>query len=225
MAKLTWGDAANRIYETGVSNCALYVKNSNGTYGNGVAWEGITAVTESPSGAESTKLYANNSVYLNMTSVEEFGATIEAYTYPEEFAQCNGEAELAAGVTIGQQARKSFGLIYKTQIGSSDDGDAHGYKYHIIYGCKAAPSEKAYQTINDSPEAITFSWELSTTPEVCTGFNDTSKIEIDSTKVTSAQLEEFEEYCFGTNASGSVEGTQPQFPTPAKIVEIFGTQG
>ena len=169
MAKLVWDQSGERLFETGVSNGVLYVRNSEGEYPLGVPWNGLTAVTESPSGAEATPLYADNIKYLSLMSNEEFGATIEAYTYPDEFAECDGSAELGTGVMIGQQTRKYFGLAYKTVIGNDTDGNAYGYKLHLIYGAQAAPSEKAYATINDSPEAITFSWELTTSPIEVTG--------------------------------------------------------
>ena len=164
MSRLTWDNAGERYYETGVKQGVLYPIQSDGKYSLGVAWNGLTAVTESPSGAEATALYADDIKYLNLISNEEFGATIEAYTYPDEFAECDGSAALADGVMLGQQKRKTFGLCYKTTVGNDVDGNDYGYKLHLIYGCLAAPSEKAYATINDSPEAITFSWEVSTTP-------------------------------------------------------------
>ena len=170
MAKLTWDDTGKRLYETGVKQGVLYLLDEDGTYKNAVAWNGLTAVTESPSGAEATALYADDIKYLSLMSAEEFGATIEAYTYPEEFAQCDGSASLATGVYIGQQARKTFGMCYKTTLGNDVEGNDYGYKLHIIYGAKASPSEKAYATINDSPEAITFSWEITTTPVNVAGF-------------------------------------------------------
>ena len=168
--KLSWDKSGERFYETGVKNGVLYVQNA-GAYPKGVAWNGLTAVTESPSGAEATPLYADDIKYLELTSEEEFGGTIEAYTYPDEFAECDGSAELATGVKISQQKRKAFGLVYKTTLGNDEEGNDHGYKLHLVYGCKAAPSEKAYATINDSPEAITFSWEFTTTPVAVTGTN------------------------------------------------------
>ena len=187
MANITWDAAGDRLYETGVSNCALYIQTSTG-YSAPVAWNGITAISESPSGAESSSVYADNMKYLNLTSAEELSVTVEAYMYPEEFEQCDGTAELAAGVLLGQQSRKSFGLCYKTKIGNDVDGDAHGYKLHLIYGLKASPSEKAYSTINDSPEAITFSWECKATPVTVTGHEATSIVTVDSTRITSAKL-------------------------------------
>lgn len=199
MAELKWDQAGERLYETGVSKGVLYVYDAtNNKYGNGVAWNGLTAVTESPSGAESTPLYADDIKYLNLMSAEEFGATIEAYTYPDEFAQCDGSAELEAGMSIGQQPRKTFGLCYKTVIGNDTEGVDHGYKLHIIYGAQAAPSEKAYATINDSPEAITFSWEVTTTPVAVTGFKPTACVTIDSTKIGEDKLAAIEAKLYGT---------------------------
>lgn len=219
MAKLVWDKTGERLYETGVDRGVLYVQ-SNGTYPNGVAWNGLTAVTESPSGAEATPLYADNIKYLNLMSAEEFGCTIEAYTYPEEFAECDGSAELATGVTIGQQARKTFGLSYRTKIGNDATGDKFGYKLHLIYGGLASPSEKAYATINDSPEAITFSWEVSTTPVSVDGHSPTACITIDSTKVEPTKLAALEEILYGKDGdSGS--GTEPRLPLPSEIATLF----
>ena len=187
MAKLVWDSTGEHLYETGVRKGVLYLLDEEeGNYPEGVAWNGLTAVTESPSGAEATAIYADDIKYLNLYSAEEFGATIEAYTYPDEFAQCDGSAELVTGAEIGQQSRKTFGLCYRTAVGNDVSAEDYGYKIHIIYGCKASPSEKAYQTINDSPEAITFSWELSTTPVAVTGFKPTATVVIDSTKFVSA---------------------------------------
>lgn len=214
--KLVWDKTGERFYETGVKNCALYVQDSTGAYPKGVAWNGITAITESPSGAEASPIYADDIKYLNLISAEEFGATIEAYTYPDEFAQCDGSAEIATGITIGQQVRKAFGIAYKTTLGNDIDGNELGYKLHIIYGCKAAPSEKAYATINDSPEAITFSWEISTTPVNIEGFKPTANITIDSTKVNAEKLAALETILFG---SDSVEA---RLPLPNEIITIVG---
>lgn len=198
--KLEWDKSGERLYETGVENCALYVYNKTSkAYGNGVAWNGITAITEAPSGAEASPLYADNIKYLNLMSAEEFGATIEAYMYPVEFGACNGESELVDGVSIGQQARSTFALAYKTKIGNDTDSDAHGYKLHIVYGCLAAPSERAYATVNDSPEAITFSWEVTTTPVNVTGAKPTSIVTIDSTKADAAKLAALEAKLFGSD--------------------------
>ena len=204
MAKLTWDDTGKRLYETGVKQGVLYLLDEHGAYKNAVAWNGLTAVTESPSGAEATALYADDIKYLSLMSAEEFGATIEAYTYPEEFAQCDGSASLATGVYIGQQARKTFGMCYKTTLGNDVEGNDYGYKLHIIYGAKASPSEKAYATINDSPEAITFSWEITTTPVNVAGFKPTASIVIDSTKADPTCLAALEAKLYGAE-SGTAE--------------------
>lgn len=215
MAKLVWDQSGDRLFETGVSNGVLYVRNSVGEYPLGIPWNGLTAITESPSGAEATPLYADNIKYLSLMSNEEFGATIEAYTYPDEFAECDGSAELGDGVMIGQQTRKYFGLAYKTVIGNDTEGNAHGYKIHIIYGAQAAPSEKAYSTINDSPEAITFSWELTTTPIEVTGFKPTATLIIDSTKIDEGSLASIEDFLFGTEAA------EASLPTPDEILALL----
>lgn len=213
MAKLVWDQTGERRYETGVKNGVLYVY-SDGAYQKGVAWNGLTAVTESPSGAEATPLYADDIKYLNLVSAEEFGATIEAYTYPDEFAECDGSASLAEGISIGQQSRKTFGLVYKTTVGTDEDNEA-GYKLHIVYGCLAAPSEKAYASINDSPEAITFSWEVKTTPVNVTGHKPTSIVTIDSTKVGEGVMAKIEAKLFGT------ETEEPTLVMPDEIVSLI----
>ena len=215
MAKIVWDQIGERFYETGVKNGVLYVQDDEGNYGNGVAWNGLTAVTESPSGAEATALYADDIKYVNLMSAEEFGATIEAYTYPEEFEACDGSAELAPGVKIGQQARNAFGLCYRTVVGNDIAGNDFGYKLHIIYGATAAPSEKAYATINDSPEAITFSWEVSCTPVDVDGFKPTASLVIDSTKVDAEKLAALEAKLYGD------ESTEAMLPLPAEIAAIF----
>ena len=197
MPKLEWDKSGEKLYETGVKNCALYVFRNN-AYDKGIAWNGITGITESPSGAEASPLYADDIKYLNLISNEDFGATLEAYTYPKEFEECDGTAEISNGVSIGQQNRKTFGLVYKTTLGNDVDGNSYGYKIHVIYGCLAAPSEKAYASINDSPEAITFSWELSTTPVEVNGFKPTSTITIDSTKIDAAKLKKLEDKLYGS---------------------------
>lgn len=215
MARLVWDKTGDRLYETGVSQGVLYPQ-SGGTYPKGVAWNGLTTVTESPSGAEATALYADNIKYLNLFSAEEFGATIEAYTYPDEFMECDGSAQYAKGAYIGQQNRKSFGLCYKTLLGNDTDGQDHGYKLHIIYGAMASPSEKAYATVNDSPEAITFSWEITTTPVNVTGFEPTASIVIDSTKCDPAKLQDLEEILYGG------EEAEPRLPLPDEIATTLG---
>lgn len=211
--KLVWDKQGERLYETGVNKGVLYPF-SNKEYQAGVAWNGLTQVSESPSGAEATPLYADNIKYLNLQSAEEFGATIEAYTYPDEFAACNGELNLGKGIQVGQQKRSQFGLSYQTKIGTDEDAEA-GYKIHIVYGCLAAPSEKAYATVNDSPEAITFSWEISTTPVEVTGFKPTATLVIDSTKVDAAKLTEIENKLYGTSES------EPTLLLPNEILAII----
>ena len=226
MAKLVWDKSSERLYETGIKNGVLYVQGTGGTYPKGVAWNGLTAVTESPSGAEPTPLYADDIKYLNLLSTEEFGATIEAYTYPDEFAECDGSKSIATGVYIGQQARKAFGMCYKTTLGNDTEGNDHGYKLHIIYGALAAPSEKAYETINDSPEAITFSWEISTTPVNVTGSKPTATIVIDSTKANPEKLAALEVILFGADApNGEGAGTDPRLPLPDEIATLMTTEG
>lgn len=216
MSRLVWDQAGERVYETGVKNGVLYPQ-VNSEYPKGVAWNGLTAVTESPSGAEATALYADDIKYLNLYSAEEFAATIEAYTYPDEFAECDGSASIATGVSIGQQTRKAFGLSYKTTVGNDTDGNNYGYKLHIIYGAMAAPSEKAYATINDSPEAITLSWEISTTPVSVQGFKPTASVTIDSTKVDAAKLKALEDILYGSDSE------EPRLPLPDEIITIVGT--
>lgn len=219
MTKLVWDETGKRLYETGVKNGVLYPQDTTGAYPKGVAWNGLTAVTQSPSGAEATPLYADDMKYLNLYSAEEFGATIEAYTYPDEFAECDGSAELAKGVMIGQQPRKSFGLAYKTVIGNDIKNNKYGYKLHLIYGAMASPSEKAYATINDSPEAITFSWEITTTPVSVAGFEPTAYIEIDSTKADPTKLAKLEEKLFG---SATEEST---LPLPGEVATLMTAEG
>lgn len=224
MSKIVWDKTGERLYETGVKNGVLYVQNSDGSYPKGVAWNGLTAVTESPSGAEATALYADDIKYLNLMSNEEFGATIEAYMYPKEFKVCDGSAEIAKGVTIGQQARKTFGLAYRTVLGNDVDGNDHGYKLHLIYGATASPSEKGYSTINDSPEAITFSWELNTTPVSVTGFKPTASLVIDSTEVDAEKLAQLETILYGKDptSDGGGDGVDPRLPLPDEVAAIFG---
>ena len=213
MAKLTWDDTGKHLYETGVRNGVIYLQNADGTYGKGVAWNGLTGVTESPSGAEATAIYADDIKYLNLYSAEEFGATIEAYTYPDEFAECDGSASPATGMIVGQQARKSFGFCYRTVLGNDVAGEDYGYKLHILYGCRVSPSEKAYQTINDSPEAITFSWELTTTPvAVGDNYKPTACVVIDSTKADETKLKALEAKLYGS------DNAEPTLPLPSQII-------
>ena len=216
---LVWDQTGEKFYETGVKNGVLYVQHTDGTYPKGVAWNGLTAVTESPSGAEKTALYADDTKYLNMMSAEEFGATIEAYTYPDEFAQCDGSAEIAEGVTIGQQARKTFGMAYKTTLGNDVSNNDYGYKLHIIYGALASPSEKGYSTINDSPEAITFSWEVTTTPVNVTGKKPTASLVIDSTKANPEKLTALEKILFGSTEAAA------RLPLPDEIATLMKNVG
>lgn len=223
MSKIVWDKTGERLYETGVRNSVLYVQDAKGSYPKGVAWNGLTAVTESPSGAEATPLYADDMKYLNLLSAEEFGATVEAYTYPSEFEVCDGSAELAPGVTIGQQARKSFGLCYRTAIGNDTEGSEHGYKLRIVYGALAAPSQKEYKTINNDPDAITFSWELSTTPVNVTGGKPTATLTIDSTKVNAEKLQALEEILYGKDSTteGGNDGVDPRLPLPDEIAQLM----
>lgn len=220
MVALAWDQVGERVYEAGVDHGVLYQIDSGGDYGDGVAWNGLVTVTESPSGAESSAQYADNIKYLNLVSAEEFGGTIEAFTYPEEFAQNDGSASPQNGVTLGQQGRRTFGLVYRTRVGNDVDGTDHGYKLHLVYGAQASPSEKAYGTINDSPEAITFSWEFSTTP-VPVGeidgveYKPTATITVDSTKVDATALDALEDQLFGTS------GTDPILPNPATVIALF----
>lgn len=219
MAKLVWDQTGDRLYETGVSKGVLYPIQSDGAYSKGVAWNGLSSVTESPSGAEANPIYADDMKYLNLLSAEEFSATIEAYTYPDEFAECDGSADIATGVSIGQQKRKVFGLCYRTVLGNDVDSNDHGYKLHLIYGCMAAPSEKAYASINDSPEAITFSWEVSTTPVNVTGFKPTASITIDSTKAKKEKLTALEEILYGKD--GSDTSANARLPLPDEIASLM----
>lgn len=213
--RLTWDDAGKRLYETGVKQGVLYPQDDNGAYPKGVAWNGLTAVTESPEGAEPTPLYADDIKYLNLLSTEEFKATVEAYTYPDEFAECDGSGSLVEGVTIGQQDRKTFGLSYRTSLGNDVKGNEYGYKLHIVYGCLTAPSEKAYATVNDSPEAITFSWEVSTTPVNVTGFKPTASLVLDSVKLGAAKMKAIEDVLYGSSAA------EARLPLPDEIKSII----
>ena len=214
---LVWDAAGKRFYETGVKKGVLYVQDNKGAYPKGVAWNGLTGVTESPSGAEANPIYADDMKYLNLYSAEEFGATVEAYTYPDEFAECDGSAELTAGVTIGQQKRKAFGMCYRTVLGNDVTGEDYGYKLHIIYGAMASPSEKAYATVNDSPEAITFSWEVTTTPVNVVGMKPTASLVIDSTKVDPSKLSDLETILYGS------ENVDPRLPLPDEIKTLMTT--
>lgn len=214
MSKLIWDKTGERLYETGIEKGVLYPL-KNGTYSKGVVWNGLTSVSESPSGGEPTALYADNIKYLNIISAEEFGATIEAYMYPDEFAECDGSASIADGVTIGQQKRVPFGLSYVTKIGNDEEGTDHGYKIHLIYGATAKPSEKGYETINDSPDAATLSWEISTTPVDVPGFKPTASVVIDSTKTDAVKLKELEDILYGT------ADAEPGLPLPEELVDLF----
>ena len=217
MSKIIWDAVGEHIFETGVRNGVLYLKNTEGAYNTGVAWNGLTSVSESPEGAEATDLYADDVKYLTLMSAENFKATIEAYTYPPEFEECDGSASIATGVVIGQQTRKPFGLCYRTSIGNDTDGNEHGYKLHIVYGCQASPSEKQYSTINDSPEAITFSWEVNTTPVNVNGKKPTATLIIDSTKADKAKLTALEAILYGS------EESEPRLPLPDEIATLMTT--
>jgi len=212
---LTWDEVGDRLYEVGVDHGVLYLPDPSGIYNTGVAWNGLTTVTESPSGADSNPQYADNIKYLNLYSVEEFGGTIEAFTYPDEFAECDGTVVPSPGLAVGQQTRKMFGLSYRTKVGNDVDGADFGYKLHLVYGCTAAPSEKAYATINDSPEAISFSWEITTIPVPVTGHKPTSLIVVDSTTVDPADLASLEDLLYGLGA------TPAALPTPDAVIALF----
>lgn len=215
MSRLVWDNTGDRLYETGTKNGVLYVQDANGTYPAGVAWNGLTGVTESPSGAEANDLYADDIKYVSLRSAETFGATIEAYTYPDEFAECDGSYEMATGVYIGQQSRKTFGFSYRTVLGNDVNGDGHGYKLHLIYGATASPSEKAYATVNDSPDAITFSWEISTTPVNVPNHKPTACITIDSTKADATKLAALETILYGG------ENTEARLPLPSEVFTLM----
>jgi hypothetical protein len=215
MSKLKWDQIGERLYETGVDKVVLFPMESTGQYGTGVAWNGISAVNESPSGAEPTALYANNGKYLNLISNEDFAATIEAFTYPDEFEECDGSKEIAPGVVIGQQKRKVFGLAYRTLLGNDVDGNDHGYKLHLVYGCLAAPSENNHSTVNDSPEAGTMSWSVSTTPVEVADAKPTATVTIDSTKADKAKLKKLEDMLYGT------EHAESKLPLPAEVITLM----
>ena len=216
MAKLVWDAVGEHFYETGLTKGVLYPQKAAGTYNNGVVWNGLTSVSETPSGAEATDLYADDIKYVSLYSAEKLNCTVEAYTYPEEFEACDGTKEIATGVTIGQQERSAFGLSYRTTVGS--DTSTTDYKLHLIYGAKASPSERAYQTINDSPEANTFSWEMTTNPVNVEGFKPTSLLVIDSRRIDKAKLKLIEDKLYGT------ESTEPTLPTPDEIIALVGTE-
>lgn len=218
--KLTWDKVGERVYETGVDHGVLYLPNGAGVYNTGFAWNGLTTITESPSGAEANPQYADNTKYLNLVSAEQFGATIEAFTYPEEFAQCDGSIAPEDGVYLGQQTRRSFGLSYRTRIGNDLDATA-GYKLHLVYNALAAPTEKAHATVNDSPEAMAFSWTLTTTPVDVPGFDPSATLEIDSTKVDSVKLAALETILYGTDAVAPATGVAPRLPLPAEVIALF----
>lgn len=215
MAELVWDEVGKRFYETGVDHGVLYLPDAQGAYVDGVAWNGLTSVSESPSGAEPNAQYADNIKYLNLFSAEEFSATVEAFTYPDEFAQFDGLNIPTPGVNVGQQPRRTFGLSYRTQVGNDVDGNDYGYKIHLVYGCMASPSEKAYSTINDSPEPITFSWEISTTPVAVTGMKPTSVITISSTEVDATALAALEQILYGDT------GVDPALPLPDTVISMF----
>lgn len=221
MAKIEWDKTGEKLYETGVKNGVLYLPDESGAYINGVAWNGLTSVKESPSGAEATPLYADDIKYLELTSAEEFGGTLECYTYPDEFAECDGSAEVAPGVIIGQQNRKTFGLCYRTTLGNDIKSNEYGYKLHLIYGAKASPSEKAYSTINDSPEAITFSYEISTTPVNVTGYKPTASLIVDSTKVSAEKMAALEAILYGKDGVESSPNNNPRLPLPDEVITLL----
>ena len=222
MARLEWDKTGERLYETGTDRGVLYVA-SNGTYPTGVAWNGLTGVDENPSGAEANAQYADNIKYLELRSAEDFGATVTAYTYPDEFEQCDGSAEPATGMYIGQQARKMFGMSYRTKIGNDTDGDEHGYYIHLIYGATASPSQRSYKTINDSPEPIEFSWEVTTTPVNITGYKPVAHVRINSTKADPEKLAVLESVLYGSNGEGNAEGRTASLPLPDAVKTILTT--
>lgn len=217
MAKLVWDQIGEKLYETGAKNAVLYLIDNENAYSTGVAWNGLLGFDENPSGAEATKLWADNINYITMFSAEEYGGTIRAYTYPDEFEECDGSATLATGTVIGQQSRKPFGFCYRTEIGNDTQGDEYGYKLHLVYGCKASPSSKTHDTINDSPSAVEFSWEVTCTPVPVTGFKATCVVEVDSTKVDQSKMTALENYLYGT------QSTTAQLPLPDQVKSILTT--
>ena len=219
--KLKWDETSEHFYETGVDRTVLYILNNSNAYTDGVAWNGVTSITESPSGADETKLFADNIKYLSLRANEEYGSTIEAYQYPEEWSQCDGGASIATGVYIGQQSRRTFGLSYRTLIGNDVMGNDYGYKLHLVYGATASPSDRQYETVNDSPSAITMSWEISTVPVPVANHKPTSHIEIDSTKADATKLAALEDILYGTDGSGSGEGTVARLPLPDEIATLM----
>ena len=223
MSKLQWDKVGERLYETGVDRGVLFPMGKNGSYDKGVAWSGLTAINENPSGGEANPFYADNIKYLNIMAAEDFGFGIEAYTYPDEWAACDGSAEPVPGMSIGQQARKVFGLCHRTKLGNDVDGQDHGYKLHLLYGGLASPSERPYQTVNDSPEAITFSWDVTTTPVDVPGFKPTACVIIDSTKVKADKLAALEEILYGKDptSEGGTDGVNPRLPLPAEVIELL----
>ena len=216
MAKLEWDKVGEHFYETGVDHAVLYLRDTSGKYTKGYAWSGVTSISESPSGAEASAQYADNQKYLTLISAEEFGMTIEAFTFPSEFDECNGEFEAAEGVRIGQQKRSTFGLSYRTKVGNDVDGQDKHYKLHLVYGCTASPSERAYATVNESPEAMTFSWEISTNPENVTGQKPTSLITIDSREADPEKLQQLETMLYGGEAE------EAKLPSPDEVIALFG---
>ena len=223
MSKIKWDETGKRFYETGVDHGVLYPIDGEGKYSNGVPWNGLISVTETPSGAEPNNLYADNIKYLVLVGAEDFGYSIESYFYPDEFAACDGSAEPVPGMTIGQQARKVFGLAYRSKLGNDVEGQEHGYKLHLLYGGLASPSERGYQTVNDSPDAITFNWEVTTTPVDVPGFKPTACVIIDSTKVKAEKLAALEEILFGKDptSEGASDGANPRLPMPAEVIELL----
>lgn len=217
MAELKWDQAGEKVFETGLDRGVLYLPSNLGVYDKGYAWNGLTAVSENPSGAEANKVYADNGVYASLVSAEIFEATVEAFTYPDEFAVCDGTAEIVPGVQVGQQSRKAFGLAYRTRVGNDIEGDSHGYKIHLIYNALAKPSQKQYKTINDSPEALSFSWDMTTTPVDVPGFKPAAQLTIDSTKVNSADLAALEALLYGTSTN------EPKLPLPGEVAELFAS--